>query len=103
MAWNVPAATWSRTPRAARRDDSSSAARRVKVRARTWEAEAWPSATRQAMRRVSTRVLPDPAPARMHSGWPGVVTASSWAALSPLRRSGGTYVLSMTRSNVPRG
>ena len=42
MAWKVPEATTSRTPRAASRDDSSSAARLVKVRASTWAAEAPP-------------------------------------------------------------
>src|SRR4051794_16694869 len=35
------------------------------------------------MRRVSTLVLPVPAPARMHSGAASVVTACRWASLSP--------------------
>src|SRR5438067_794417 len=41
-----------------------------------------PSATSQAKRSVTTRVLPVPAPATTSSGPPGCVTASSWAALS---------------------
>src|SRR5665647_1306224 len=38
------------------------------------------------MRRVRTRVLPEPAPARMHSGEVVVVTARSCAGLRPSRR-----------------
>src|SRR4051812_249847 len=35
------------------------------------------------MRRVRTRVLPEPAPARMHRGLASVVTARAWAGLRP--------------------
>ncbi len=41
------------------------------------------SASSQAMRWVSTRVLPDPAPATISSGDPACVTACRWRGLSP--------------------
>ena len=42
-----------------------------------------PSSIRWAMRWVSTRVLPEPAPATTSSGPPRWTTASSWSGLSP--------------------
>ena len=48
------------------------------------------------MRRVSTRVLPDPAPARMHSGWIGLVTARRWVSSSP-----SSSVSTSTAASVP--
>ena len=42
------------------------------------------------MRRVSTRVLPDPAPARMHSGPRRAVTAPRWASSSPASSTAGS-------------
>ena len=63
-AWNVPAVTAVSTPSASSRSTSSPAARRVKVTASTWRASASCSRTRNAIRRVSTRVLPDPAGAQ---------------------------------------
>ena len=50
------------------RSTSSPAARRVNVTASTCRASASSSRTRHAIRRVSTRVLPDPAGARIASG-----------------------------------
>ena len=41
------------------------------------------SASSQAMRWVSTRVLPEPAPATISSGEPAWTTASRWRGLSP--------------------
>ena len=53
---------------------SSPAALRVKVRASTWRGSSVAGRpARWAMRRVSTRVLPEPAPARMHRGPAGLV------------------------------
>ena len=39
------------------------------------------------MRLVSTRVLPEPAPATMSSGEPAWVTAARWAGFSPSSRA----------------
>src|SRR5258706_7354160 len=41
-----------------------------------------------AMRVVSTRVLPLPAPAKISADWCGSVTASSWGSLRPARKGG---------------
>ncbi|SKF62552.1 Uncharacterised protein [Mycobacteroides abscessus subsp. abscessus] len=48
----------------------------------------WP--TSQAMRRVSTRVLPDPAPATTSTGDPAWMTASRCGVLSPANNSAGS-------------
>ena len=48
----------------------------VKVMARISSARAWPVRSRYAIRWVRTRVLPEPAPARMSSGPSPWVTAS---------------------------
>ena len=71
----MPAATASRGPSARRRPASSPAARRVKVMTSTWLGSADPSRMRRAMRRVSTRVLPEPAGATTQSGAPSESTA----------------------------
>ena len=63
-----PPRRWPRTPRPRSRLASSPAALRVKVSASTWRGRRDPSRPGSAMRRVSTRVLPEPAPARMQSG-----------------------------------
>ena len=55
----------------------SSAALLVKVMARICQGAASPVAIRWAIRRVSTRVLPEPAPATMSSGPPRWTTASA--------------------------
>src|SRR5215216_6782565 len=85
-AWNVPASTWSRTPDRRSRRRSSPAASRVKVRARVWRASAVPIAMRWAMRRVSTRVLPEPAPAMTATSLDGVVTAATCIGVRSPRR-----------------
>ena len=59
------------------------AALRVNVSASTCRGSAVPWSTRQAMRRVSTRVFPEPAPARMQSGLASEVTACCCAGFNP--------------------
>ena len=61
----------------------SAAALLVKVIARISPGSASPARSRWAMRRVSTRVLPEPAPATISSGLPRCSTASRWAGFSP--------------------
>ena len=63
----------------------SSAALLVKVMARMAKGDIPFSRTSQAMRCVSTRVLPEPAPAMTSRGPPGWVTASIWDGLRPSR------------------
>ena len=60
-----------------RRVSISLAALLVKVTAITPPGETWPVCISQAMRVVSTRVLPEPAPARISAGCAGSVTAAS--------------------------
>ena len=61
---------------ASTRSRISFAALLVKVIARISLGRAWPVPTRCAMRWVSTRVLPEPAPARISSGPSPCTTAS---------------------------
>ena len=61
----------------------SPAALLVKVIARIWPGWTPRSASRWAMRCVSTRVLPEPAPATMSSGEPECTTAARWLSFSP--------------------
>ncbi|CAM5231522.1 hypothetical protein SALBM217S_04803 [Streptomyces griseoloalbus] len=61
----------------------SPAALLVKVIARIWPGWTPRSARRWAMRWVSTRVLPDPAPATMSRGAPECTTAARWLSFSP--------------------
>ena len=61
----------------------------VKVTASTPAGESWPVWISQAMRVVSTRVLPEPAPARISAGRAGRVTAASCSGLSPRSRREG--------------
>src|SRR4051812_29660942 len=61
----------------------SPAALFVNVIARIWPGWTWRSASNQAMRWVSTRVLPEPAPATISSGDPSWTTASRWRGLRP--------------------
>ena len=65
----------------------SAAALLVKVIARIEPGWAPRWETSQAMRRVSTRVLPEPAPATTSSGVPSWTTAARCGSLSPARRS----------------
>src|SRR3989338_10045920 len=64
----------------------SFAALLVNVTARMPEGEAWPLLIRYAMRVVSTRVLPLPAPARISADWCGSVTAWRCSGLRPESR-----------------
>ena len=64
----------------------SLAALLVKVTASRPLGDTWPVVISQAMRVVSTRVLPDPAPARINAGWAGSVTAASCSGLRFCRR-----------------
>ena len=64
----------------------SAAALLVNVMARICPGCAPPSASRYAIRRVSTLVLPEPAPATINNGPPRCVTAAACCGLSPSRR-----------------
>ena len=68
---------------AATRSRISAAALLVKVIARIEPGCALRAEIVQAIRRVSTRVLPDPAPATTSSGRPSCTTAARWDSLSP--------------------
>ena len=85
-AWNVPARTRP-APRAARRVFSSPAALSVKVTAISSVAAKAPVATWLASRRVIVVVLPDPAPARMHTGPRTASAARRCSGFSPSRTS----------------
>src|SRR6185312_13792605 len=69
----------------------SSAALLVKVTASTSCGFAWPSPTRYAMRLVMTRVLPEPAPARMRRGPLVWRTASRCSGLSVSKNCMGIW------------
>src|SRR6478735_8871931 len=71
--------------RASTRSFISAAALLVKVIARIEPGCALRSLISQAMRRVRTRVLPEPAPATTSSGAPACVTAARWGSLRPSR------------------
>src|SRR3954453_7473837 len=58
----------------------------VKVIARISPGRVWPVPTKWAMRWVSTRVLPEPAPARISSGPSPCSTASRCGGFRPARR-----------------
>ena len=73
-----------------RRVSISLAALLVKVTASTPPGETWPVCSSQAMRVVSTRVLPEPAPARISAGTAGSVTAARCSGFSPCRRREST-------------
>ena len=70
IEWKVLTHIVRATPptRSSMRSRISPAALLVKVMARISSGRAWPAAMRWATRWVSTRVLPEPAPARMSSG-----------------------------------
>src|SRR5438874_11882035 len=78
--WNVDTHIfWATGPSGAwTRDFISSAALLVKVMARISNGEIPCSLISHAIRCVSTRVFPEPAPATISSGPPGWVTASRW-------------------------
>ena len=68
----------------------SPAALLVKVIARIWPGWTLRSPSRYAMRWVSTRVLPEPAPATMSRGVPAWTTAARWFSFSPSRSAAGS-------------
>ncbi len=72
---------------AATRAAISPAALLVKVMARISCGATSRAASRYAIRWVSTRVLPEPAPATMSSGLPSCTTAARCSGLSPSRRA----------------
>src|SRR6056297_3234030 len=74
--------------RAPTRSRISAAALLVNVMARIFDG-CTPSWTSWAMRWVSTRVLPEPAPAITSSGPDGWTTASSWSGLRPSANGDG--------------
>src|SRR5271157_1414481 len=84
--WNVPTQTLEFGTRASIRWRISPAALFVKVMARTLSG-AIPECSRWATRRVMTRVLPDPAPARTKRGPWTCVTASRWAGVKSSSKS----------------
>ncbi len=87
--WKVLTHSWSAGTDTMRwtRSAISPAALLVKVMARMEEGRTPTSSMSQAMRRVITVVLPDPAPARISRGPSTWVTASFWGSLR-LRRRG---------------
>ena len=87
MAWKVPSHIPSAAPpiRLATRSSISRAALLVKVTARICDGRARPVIKRLAIRVVSTRVLPVPAPASTSNGPPWWITASRCSSFSPSR------------------
>ena len=75
----------------------SAAALLVKVMARIEPGCALRSEIVQAMRRVSTRVLPEPAPATTSSGAPACTTAARWGSLRPSSRASADGPLGVGR------
>ena len=78
-----------------RRSRISPAARCVNVTANTFVGATIPWSTRLAMRYVMVRVLPVPAPARMHTGPRGAVAATRWSSSNKLKSTaiGASFVL----------
>jgi len=74
---------------ALRRVSISLAALLVKVTASTPPGDTCPVFSSQAMRVVSTRVLPEPAPARISADTAGSMTAASCSGLRPCSRRVG--------------
>ena len=94
MEWKVDThiAAARRPTSASTRSFISAAALLVKVIAMISPGCTWRSASSQPMRWVSTRVLPEPAPATISSGVPACTTASRWRGLRPsssVRAAGG--------------
>ncbi len=87
MAWKVQTHMPRVLPgkRAPRRSRISAAALLVKVMAKTCQGRTPSSAIMCAMRKVRTRVLPEPAPARTSKGPRVQVAASYWAGFKPER------------------
>ena len=77
------------------RTSISLAALLVNVTAISPPGDAWPVASSQAMRVVSTRVLPEPAPARISAGTRGSVTAANCSGLRLRSRASALWPDSM--------
>ncbi|CAB4748678.1 unannotated protein [freshwater metagenome] len=75
----------------------SPAALFVKVMARISPGWASPVASRWAIRRVSTLVLPEPAPATMSNGPPRCSTAARWDSLRSSTRLLARLAVTVTR------
>src|SRR5690606_37319439 len=73
----------------------------VKVIARISPGRARPVRSVWAMRRVSTLVFPEPAPATMSRGVPVCRTASRWAGLRPSRRASAESPASDAEAEAP--
>ena len=99
MRWNVPAFT-PETPSEYRRVRSSSAALRLNVVTRVRSGSIEPSRTRRATRKVSTLVLPAPAPATTQSSGSSDSTASRWAVVRRLAPGRASHVSRSKPSNV---
>src|SRR3954453_9445284 len=80
----------------------SAAALFVKVIARISNGDTPRSLTRYATRCVSSRVLPDPAPAITSTGPSGALTASRWTGLSSERRSPWIISVSSYKCSIRR-
>ena len=89
-----------RCPRDAIRSTISVAALSVKVTSRIWSAGTTPVSIAYAARRLTTRVLPEPAPAMIASGPEVAVTASRCEGFrSSSKRSGDGFTIKIE----PRG
>ena len=69
----------------------------VNVTASTWSGSACPSPMRYAMRKVMTRVFPEPAPARISTGPSRWSTASRCSGFSLSRKSMGEFIIRRRR------
>ena len=87
-AWNVRAVT-PRSPRPRSRATISPAALSVNVTTSAWSAATTPVAIAYAVRRLITRVLPVPAPARIATGPLVARTASRCSGSRSASRSSG--------------
>ena len=102
--WNVEIhIRWAVGPISpATRSRISAAALFVKVMARISCGRARPVASSHAMRWVSTRVLPEPAPATISSGAPVWVTAAACCGLSPATSDSGVCAGAAGRASSPQ-
>ena len=103
MEWKVDThiAAARRPTSASTRSFISAAALLVKVIAMISPGCTWRSASSQPMRWVSTRVLPEPAPATISSGVPACTTASRWRGLRPSSSVAPRAVRGCTGDAVP--
>ncbi len=80
----------------------SLAALLVKVTAIKPSGDTCPVEISQAMRVVSTRVLPEPAPARISADWCGSVTASRCCGLRESRKEADMDTMRLTKQQFYR-